>query len=127
MRRKLMTIAGVLLVLGTLFAAELLGVRMMAEDALYETEKIRQAVLSEDFATAAALSQALDEAWDRQMTLLETMIDHKAADEVRFALSGLRAAIEAQDRTESLILAAQLQGSVEHVRARQSLTIANIF
>lgn len=127
MRRKLMTIAGVLLVLGALFAAELLGVRMMAEDALYETEKIRQSVLSEDFATAAALSQALDEAWDRQMTLLETMIDHKAADEVRFALSGLRAAIEAQDRTESLILAAQLQGSVEHVRARQSLTIANIF
>lgn len=127
MRRKLMTIAGVILVLGALFAAELLGVRMMAEDALYETEKIRQAVLTEDFGTAAALAQTLDETWDRQMNLLETMIDHKAADEVRFALSGLRAAIEAQDRTESLILAAQLQGSVEHVRARQRLTIANIF
>ena len=127
MRRKLVTIAVVVLMLTALGLVEQIGVRRITDRALAETGALKTAVENGEMDTAKEKAHALDRAWDRQTKWLEMLVDHGSTDDVRYALSRLIAALEAEDRAAALIYAGELEGSIEHVIERQSVTPENLF
>lgn len=126
MRRKIIAAAVVLALLGALCAGEYALVRAVCGDALAGTQAIIDAIRAGELGEAMAHATRLDEDWDKRGTLLELVVDHKAVDDVRFALSRLIAAAESGDRESAMIYACELEGGVEHVIERQTLSLANV-
>ncbi|MBR5287692.1 MAG: DUF4363 family protein [Clostridia bacterium] len=127
MRKKVLTIAAVVLILGLICAAEQNLVTKLTDKALAETKQLTQHIRSGELDTAKEKTHALDEAWDRHAKKLEVLVDHRSTDDVRYALSKLLAALEGKDTAAALIYAGELEGGIEHVYERQALTMENIF
>ena len=126
MVRKLVTILACAALLAALAVIEQRLVSHLTDDALEKTQRLMEQIRSEELAEALQNARALDQHWDEHTGGLETMVDHSSTDEVRYALSRLIAALEAEDRALALIYASELEGGVEHVRERQVLTVQNI-
>lgn len=127
MRKKTLTIALVLLLLGALCAVEQLMVGKVTRDAFDQTQVILAAIRAKDLVEAQRITHELDQKWDKNARKLEVLVDHNATDDVRYALSKLLAAMEGGDVAASLIYAGELEGGIEHVYERQSLSIENLF
>lgn len=95
--------------------------------AMVRTQEILTAIRENELKSALKKSQDLDQSWDEMAVWLEILVDHRATDEVRYALSRLIAAIEKEDHATAMVYASELEGSIEHVYERQMLTIENIF
>lgn len=102
-------------------------VRSLTQDALDETHGILSLIETGDLEQAKKKAHALDKTWDENAKTLEVLVDHRSTDDVRYALSKLLAALEADDRAAALIYAGELEGGIEHVYERQALTIENMF
>lgn len=126
MSRKLLTILCVGALLAALCLLEQREVHSLTEHALTETAGILALIRSGDTAAAMEKARTLDVLWDERAGRMEMMIDHGSTDDVRYALSRLLAALEGGDRTAMLIYAGELEGSVEHVRERQQITLQNL-
>ena len=126
MVRKLVTILGCVALLAALAVTEQRLVSHLTDDALQKTQALTAQIRSGELNDALQKARALDQHWDEHTGGLETMVDHSSTDEVRYALSRLIAALEAEDRALALVYASELEGGVEHVRERQVLTMQNI-
>ena len=126
MVRKLVTILGCAALLAVLAVTEQRLVSHLTDDALQKTQALTAQIRSGELNDALQKARALDQHWDEHTGGLETMVDHSSTDEVRYALSRLIAALEAEDRALALVYASELEGGVEHVRERQVLTMQNI-
>lgn len=126
MVRKLVTILGCAALLVALAVTEQRLVSHLTDDALQKTQALTAQIRSGELNDALQKARALDQHWDEHTGGLETMVDHSSTDEVRYALSRLIAALEAEDRALALVYASELEGGVEHVRERQVLTMQNI-
>ena len=126
MVRKLVTILVCAALLAALAVTEQRLVSHLTDDALEKTQQILVQIRSGELEEALKKARALDQHWDEHTGGLETMVDQSSTDEVRYALSRLIAALEADDRALALIYASELEGGVEHVRERQVLTVQNI-
>ena len=126
MVRKLVTILVCAALLAALAVTEQRLVSHLTDDALEKTQQILVQIGSGELEEALKKARARDQHWDEHTGGLETMVDHSSTDEVRYALSRLIAALEADDRALALIYASELEGGVEHVRERQVLTVQNI-
>ena len=126
MVRKLVTILGCAALLAALAVTEQRLVSHLTDDALQKTQALTAQIRSGELNDALQKARALDQHWDEHAGGLETMVDHSSTDEVRYALSRLIAALEAEDRALALVYASELEGGVEHVRERQVLTMQNI-
>jgi len=126
MRRKLITMAVVLLLLGALCTIEQIAVRRITDAALEQTRAIMEDIRTDALEEAIKKAHTLDKAWDGQAKLLEMMVDHSSTDDVRYALSKLIAALESDDTAAAMIYAGELDGSIEHVYERQELTPENL-
>lgn len=127
MSRKIITMAVTFALLLALCVVEQLTVRRVTGEALRQTRAILADIRAEAFEQAQEKAHALDEAWDREASKLEVMVDHGSTDEVRYALSRLLAALESRDKPSALIYAGELEGGIEHVYERQELTVQNTF
>ena len=112
--------------LTVLSAAEQFCVRRVTAEVLTQTQVLLSCIREERFEDALKLSLDMDQAWDRNAKLLETMVDHGSTDEVRYAFSRLIAALEEQDSATAMVYAGELEGSIEHVFERQAVTLENI-
>ena len=126
MVRKLVTILGCAALLAALAVTEQRLVSHLTDDALQKTQALTAQIRSGELNDALQKARALDQHWDEHTGGLETMVDHSSTDEVRYALSRLIAALEAEDRALALVYASELEGGVEHVRERQVVTMQNI-
>ena len=126
MVRKLVTLLGCAALLAALAVTEQRLVSHLTDDALQKTQALTAQIRSGELNDALQKARALDQHWDEHTGGLETMVDHSSTDEVRYALSRLIAALEAEDRALALVYASELEGGVEHVRERQVLTMQNI-
>lgn len=126
MRRKIITMIVVGAILAALSAIEQISVRRITDSALEQTSGILNAVRMEDLEGAMQKAHALDEAWDRNASMLEMIINHSSTDDVRFALSRLIASLESGDSSSAMIYASELEGGIEHVLERQELTPQNV-
>ena len=126
MVRKLVTILGCVALLAALAVTEQRLVSHLTDDALQKTQALTAQIRSGELNDALQKARALDQHWDEHTGGLETMVDHSSTDEVRYALSRLIAALEAEDRALALIYASELEGGIEHVRERQVVTPQNI-
>ena len=127
MRKKIMTIAAVLLILAAICTTEQILVYRFTKEAIDETRKLISLITTDEIDEARKKTHALDQAWDEKAKKLEVLVDHRSTDDVRYALSKLLAALEGGDRTMALIYAGELEGGIEHVYERQALTVENIF
>lgn len=126
MRAKIITMVVCCLLLIGASAAEQIGIRLVTREALEETRAIMADIRAGRLEEAAKKSHALDLAWDEKAKLLELFVDHGAADDVRYALSRLNAALESGDRAGAMIYTGELEGSIEQVYERQALTLENL-
>lgn len=126
MKQKLITMAVVALLLAAISTAEQVAVKRITDDALAQTREIMQEIRAGRMDEAKEKTHALDRAWDKQASVLETVVDHRATDDVRYALSRLLGALESGDHSSALIYVGELEGGVEHVLERQEVTIQNI-
>lgn len=126
MKQKLITMAVVALLLAAISTAEQVAVKRITDDALAQTREIMQEIRAGRMDEAQEKTHALDRAWDKQASVLETVVDHRATDDVRYALSRLLGALESGDHSSALIYVGELEGGVEHVLERQEVTIQNI-
>ena len=126
MARKLLIIAAVGVLLAVMGGLEQRTVRQLTEEGVSRTAAIFEAIRNEDLSGALKLAEKLDSSWDEEAKTLEILVDHGSADEVRFALSRLLAALEGRNRAAALIYAGELEGSIEHVRERQEVTLQNL-
>ena len=126
MVRKLVTILGCAALLAALAVTDQRLVSHLTDDALQKTQALTAQIRSGELNDALQKARALDQHWDEHTGGLETMVDHSSTDEVRYALSRLIAALEAEDRALALVYASELEGGVEHVRERQVVTMQNI-
>lgn len=126
MRRKLIIMLASAVFLTVLSAAEQFCVRRVTAEVLTQTQVLLSCIREERFEDALKLSLDMDQAWDRNAKLLETMVDHGSTDEVRYAFSRLIAALEEQDSATAMVYAGELEGSIEHVFERQAVTLENI-
>ena len=126
MRRKLMTILAAALILAALAVVEQRLVTHLTDDALTRISALLELVREGEMETALQKARELDLHWDDHAGELEVMVDHSSTDEVRYGLSRLIAALEAEDRASALIYASEVEGGVEHVRERQMLTLQNV-
>ena len=126
MLRKLWIIAAVGVMLAVLGGLEQRMVKRLTEEGLRQTTAIFEAIRQDDLPGAQGLADRLDHSWDEEAEKLEILMDHGSTDEVRFALSRLLAALEGRNRAAALIYAGELEGSIEHVRERQEVTLQNL-
>ncbi|MDY5349662.1 MAG: DUF4363 family protein [Candidatus Ventricola sp.] len=126
MCRKLMTILATALILAALAVVEQRLVSHLTDDALAKTSVILGLIREGEMETALQKARELDLHWDDHAGELEVMVDHSSTDEVRYGLSRLIAALEAEDRASALIYASEVEGGVEHVRERQAFSVQNL-
>lgn len=126
MRRKLMTIFAAAAFLTAICLLEQYAVHRITGDAIQRMREAAEDIRAGRLEEAKQKTHVLDKAWDERAKLLETMVDHSATDDVRYALSRLLAALEGKDRAAALIYAGELEGSIEHMYERQELSLENV-
>ena len=125
MSRKIITMVVTTALLAALCIIEQVVVHRITSSALEQTQAILADIRADAFAQAHEKAHTLDQAWDREASRLEVMVDHGSTDEVRYALSRLLAALESRDKAAALIYAGELEGGIEHVYERQEFSLQN--
>ena len=116
MRKKMITVAATLLLLGLLSMVEQLSVERLTSEAMEKTQEILFLLAQNEPEQGLERARAMDAWWD----------DHVATDDVRFTLSRLVAALEMGDRDDAFVYAHELEGNIEHVLERQELSWQNL-
>jgi len=126
MSRKIIIMMVTLTILLLLSLLEQVMVARITERVMANTQEVIESIRMGELETAMKKSQEMDVSWDEQAKWLEMIVDHSSTDEVRYAFSRLIAALEEEDSATAMVYACELEGAVEHVYERQSLTIENI-
>lgn len=69
----------------------------------------------------------LQNAWEEKKTLWMIVQDHIEIDNIEFSMAKLSKTIESQDKTESLVEAANLMKCISHIPDKESINFRNIF
>ena len=126
MNRKIIAIAATLAILLLTSLLEQTIVLRITDTALSGAKEIIEGIRTGEMKEAAKKAQEMDISWDEQAKWLEFMVDHSSTDEVRYAFSRLIAALEQEDAATAMVYACELEGAIEHVYERQTLTLENI-
>ena len=126
MIRKILAIAVTLSVLLIASLLEQTVVLRISNTALSGAKEIIEGIRAGELAAVTKKAQEMDVSWDEQAKWLELMVDHSSTDEVRYAFSRLIAALEQEDAATAMVYACELEGAIEHVYERQTLTLENI-
>lgn len=126
MRKKIITVAATLLLLGLLSMVEQLSVERMTSEAMEKTQEILFLLAQNEPEQGLERARAMDAWWDEEAPNAEMIINHAATDDVRFTLSRLIAALEMGDRDDAFVYAHELEGNIEHVLERQELSWQNL-
>ena len=123
MRKKIITVAATLLLLGLLSMVEQLSVERLTSEAMEKTQEILFLLAQNEPEQGLERARAMDAWWDEEAPNAEMIINHAATDDVRFTLSRLVAAL---DRDDAFVYAHELEGNIEHVLERQELSWQNL-
>ena len=126
MRKKMITVAATLLLLGLLSMVEQLSVERLTSEAMEKTQEILFLLAQNEPEQGLERARAMDAWWDEEAPNAEMIINHAATDDVRFTLSRLIAALEVGDRDDAFVYANELEGNIEHVLERQELSWQNL-
>ena len=126
MRKKIITVAATLLLLGLLSMVEQLSVERLTSEAMEKTQEILFLLAQNEPEQGLERARAMDAWWDEEAPNAEMIINHAATDDVRFTLSRLIAALEMGDRDDAFVYAPELEGNIEHVLERQELSWQNL-
>ena len=126
MRKKIITVAATLLLLGLLSMVEQLSVERLPSEAMEKTQEILFLLAQNEPEQGLESARAMDAWWDEEAPNAEMIINHVATDDVRFTLSRLIAALEMGDRDDAFVYANELEGNIEHVLERQELSWQNL-
>lgn len=126
MRKKIITVAATLLLLGLLSMVEQLSVERLTSEAMEKTQEILFLLAQNEPEQGLECARAMDAWWDEEAPNAEMIINHAATDDVRFTLSRLIAALEMGDRDDAFVYARELEGNIEHVLERQELSWQNL-
>ena len=126
MRKKIITVAATLLLLGLLSMVEQLSVERLTSEAMEKTQEILFLLAQNEPEQGLERARAMDAWWDEEAPNAEMIINHVATDDVRFTLSRLIAALEMGDRDDAFVYANELEGNIEHVLERQELSWQNL-
>lgn len=126
MRKKMITVAATLLLLGLLSMVEQLSVERLTSEAMEKTQEILFLLAQNEPEQGLESARAMDAWWDEEAPNAEMIINHAATDDVRFTLSRLIAALEMGDRDDAFVYANELEGNIEHVLERQELSWQNL-
>ena len=126
MRKKMITVAATLLLLGLLSMVEQLSVERLTSEAMEKTQEILFLLAQNEPEQGLERARAMDAWWDEEAPNAEMIINHAATDDVRFTLSRLVAALEMGDRDDAFVYANELEGDIEHVLERQELSWQNL-
>ena len=126
MRKKIITVAATLLLLGLLSMVEQLSVESLTSEAMEKTQEILFLLAQNEPERGLEHARAMDAWWDEEAPNAEMIINHVATDDVRFTLSRLIAALEMGDREDAFVYANELEGNIEHVLERQELSWQNL-
>lgn len=126
MRKKIITVAATLLLLGLLSMVEQLSVERLTSEAMEKTQEILFLLAQNEPEQGLERTRAMDAWWDEEAPNAEMIINHVATDDVRFTLSRLIAALEMGDRDDAFVYANELEGNIEHVLERQELSWQNL-
>lgn len=126
MRKKMITVAATLLLLGLLSMVEQLSVERLTSEAMEKTQEILFLLAQNEPEQGLERARAMDAWWDEEAPNAEMIINHAATDDVRFTLSRLVAALEMGDRDDAFVYANELEGNIEHVLERQELSWQNL-
>ena len=126
MRKKIITMAATLLLLGLLSMVEQLSVERLTSEAMEKTQEILFLLAQNEPEQGLERARAMDAWWDEEAPNAEMIINHAATDDVRFTLSRLVAALEMGDRDDAFVYANELEGNIEHVLERQELSWQNL-
>ena len=126
MRKKMITVAATLLLLGLLSMVEQLSVERLTSEAMEKTQEILFLLAQNEPEQGLERARAMDAWWDEEAPNAEMIINHVATDDVRFTLSRLIAALEMGDRDDAFVYANELEENIEHVLERQELSWQNL-
>ena len=126
MRKKIITVAATLLLLGLLSMVEQFSVERLTSEAMEKTQEILFLLAQNEPEQGLERARAMDAWWDEEAPNAEMIINHAATDDVRFTLSRLVAALEMGDRDGAFVYARELEGGIEHVLERQTLSWQNL-
>lgn len=126
MRKKMITVAATLLLLGLLSMVEQLSVERLTSEAMEKMQEILFLLAQNEPEQGLERARAMDAWWDEEAPNAEMIINHAATDDVRFTLSRLIAALEMGDRDDAFVYANELEGNIEHVLERQELSWQNL-
>lgn len=126
MRKKIITVAATLLLLGLLSMVEQLSVERLTSEAMEKTQEILFLLAQNEPEQGLERARAMDAWWDEEAPNAEMIINHAATDDVRFTLSRLIAALEMGNRDDAFVYARELEGNIEHVLERQELSWQNL-
>ena len=126
MRKKIITVAATLLLLGLLSMVEQFSVERLTSEAMEKTQEILFLLAQNEPEQGLERARAMDAWWDEEAPNAEMIINHAATDDVRFTLSRLVAALEMGDRDDAFVYAHELEGKIEHVLERQELSWQNL-
>ena len=126
MRKKIITVAATLLLLGLLSMVEQLSVERLTSEAMEKTQEILFLLAQNEPEQGLERARAMDAWWDEEAPNAEMIINHAATDDVRFTLSRLVAVLEMGDRDDAFVYARELEGNIEHVLERQELSWQNL-
>ncbi len=96
--------------------------REFSQDLAAAEESIRK----EDWEQAKRTVDAMKNEWKETCQWLQIWVHHEDTDDVSLSLEQLTAAIEVQDKPQSLITSAELGETLRHIYHRDSLVIGNI-
>ena len=126
MRKKMITVAATLLLLGLLSMVEQFSMERLTSEAMEKTQEILFLLAQNEPEQGLERARAMDAWWDEEAPNAEMIINHAATDDVRFTLSRLIAALEMGDRDDAFVYANELEGNIEHVLERQELSWQNL-
>ena len=82
MRKKIITMAVTLLLLGLLSAVEQMAVKRLTDDAMARTQEILSLLAQNQTARGLERAHEMDAWWDEEAPRVETLINHEATDDV---------------------------------------------
>ena len=97
-----------------------------AQHLVIHIDEITTQIKNEDWIEALEHTEALETAWNNQVGWWPIILDHQEIDNIEFSLAKVRAYVDNQDKPLSLAQLSELRLMIEHIPAKEAVTLKNI-
>lgn len=119
-----------LLILGLVLGFGIWDLRKInhsSKDMINDIDKLANHVVNKEWDNAISKYKAISSKWSKYENIWSIMIDHFEVDQIETSIARLKVYIEQENKSDSLAEISNLKVLIEHIPAKEAVTLKNIF